>query len=80
MGSQIIPSKFTPSILPYVAIFRYKSIELGANQGSIYHWARDHRLHHKFSDTLLDPHSMKRGMFFSHMGWLLQNKSPELIT
>ena len=22
-----------------------------ANQGSIYHWARDHRVHHKFSET-----------------------------
>lgn len=51
----------------------------GANQGSIYHWSRDHRLHHKFSDTPLDPHSMNRGFFFAHIGWLLQKKSPELV-
>lgn len=51
----------------------------GANQGSIYHWSRDHRLHHKFSDTDLDPHSVKKGFFFAHVGWLLKKKSPELI-
>jgi stearoyl-CoA desaturase (delta-9 desaturase) len=50
-----------------------------ANQGSIYHWTRDHRLHHKFSDTDLDPHTIKKGFFFAHVGWLLQPKSSELI-
>jgi stearoyl-CoA desaturase (delta-9 desaturase) len=51
----------------------------GANEGSIFHWSRDHRLHHKFSDTSLDPHTIKRGFFFSHVGWLLVKKSPELV-
>jgi len=51
----------------------------GANQGSIYHWSRDHRLHHKFSDTDLDPHSIKKGFFFDHVGWLLLKKDPKLI-
>lgn len=51
----------------------------GANQGSIFHWSRDHRLHHKYSDTDLDPHDIKKGFFFSHVGWLLKNKSPELV-
>lgn len=51
----------------------------GANQGSIYHWSRDHRLHHKFSDTDLDPHSMKKGFFFAHVGWLLMKKDPRLV-
>jgi stearoyl-CoA desaturase (Delta-9 desaturase) len=50
-----------------------------AFQGSIFHWSRDHRLHHKFSDTILDPHSMERGFFFSHCGWLLVEKSDELV-
>jgi stearoyl-CoA desaturase (delta-9 desaturase) len=57
----------------------YMIMSSGANEGSIYHWARDHRLHHKFSDTDLDPHSAKKGLFFSHVGWLLPKKSPELI-
>lgn len=51
----------------------------GANQGSIYHWSRDHRLHHKFSDTDLDPHTISKGWFFSHVGWLLVKKSPQII-
>lgn len=51
----------------------------GANQGSIYHWSRDHRLHHKFSDTDLDPHSIKKGFFFAHVGWLLRKKDPRLV-
>ena len=46
-----------------------------ANQGSIYHWCRDHRTHHKHSDTVADPHNISRGFFYSHMGWLLLNKS-----
>lgn len=50
-----------------------------ANQGSIYHWVRDHRVHHKFSETEADPHNAKRGFFFSHMGWLLIRKDPKVI-
>lgn len=57
---------------------KYK-LTLGANQGSIFHWSRDHRLHHKFSDTELDPHTISKGFFFSHCGWLLRKKSPKLI-
>ncbi|CAB0011588.1 unnamed protein product [Nesidiocoris tenuis] len=47
-----------------------------AGQNSIYTWTRDHRLHHKFSDTDADPHNASRGFFFCHMGWLLQRKHP----
>ena len=32
-----------------------------ANQGSIYKWVTDHRVHHKFTDTNADPHNTKRG-------------------
>jgi stearoyl-CoA desaturase (delta-9 desaturase) len=48
-----------------------------ANQGPIYHWARDHRVHHKFSETDADPHNATRGFFFAHMGWLLVKKHPK---
>ena len=48
-----------------------------AHQGSIIHWVRDHRMHHRHSDTLLDPHSIQRGFFFAHMGWLFVRKSAE---
>merc|ERR1711871_1427916 len=50
-----------------------------ANQGSIYHWARDHRVHHKFSETTSDPHNATKGFFFAHMGWLLVKKDPNVV-
>lgn len=45
-----------------------------AIQNDIYEWSRDHRVHHKFTDSDADPHNAKRGFFFSHVGWLLVKK------
>lgn len=39
---------------------------------------RDHRVHHKFSDTDADPHNINRGFFFSHIGWLMLEKHPDV--
>jgi len=50
-----------------------------AFEESIYRWARDHRVHHKGSETETDPHDSRRGMFFAHMGWILIRKRPEVI-
>merc|ERR1740129_2113092 len=50
-----------------------------ANQGSIFHWARDHRVHHLYSDTIADPHDANRGFWFSHVGWLLFKKHPAVL-
>lgn len=50
-----------------------------AFQNDIYEWARDHRVHHKFSETDADPHNAVRGFFFSHIGWLLVRKHPDVI-
>jgi stearoyl-CoA desaturase (delta-9 desaturase) len=50
-----------------------------ANQGTIFHWTRDHRVHHKYSDTNADPHDSGRGFFFAHMGWLMVKKDPRVI-
>ena len=36
-----------------------------SNQGSIYHWVRDHRVHHRYSDTEADPHNINNGFFRS---------------
>jgi len=47
-----------------------------AGQNSVYTWSRDHRLHHKCSETHGDPHNANRGFFFAHMGWLLVRKHP----
>lgn len=50
-----------------------------ALQNHIYEWVRDHRVHHKFTDTDADPHNAQRGFFFSHMGWLLVRKHPDVF-
>ncbi|XP_036427848.1 acyl-CoA desaturase [Colossoma macropomum] len=50
-----------------------------AFQNDIYEWARDHRVHHKYSETDADPHNAVRGFFFSHIGWLLVRKHPDVI-
>lgn len=50
-----------------------------AFQNDIYEWARDHRVHHKYSETDADPHNASRGFFFSHIGWLLVRKHPDVI-
>lgn len=50
-----------------------------ANQGNIYHWARDHRVHHKFSETKADPHDATRGFFYAHVGWLIVKKDPAVV-
>lgn len=50
-----------------------------ALQNDLYEWARDHRVHHKFSDTDADPHNSSRGFFFSHVGWLMVKKHPDVI-
>lgn len=48
-------------------------------QNHIYEWVRDHRVHHKYSETDADPHNAKRGFFFSHVGWLVCRKHPMVI-
>lgn len=50
-----------------------------SSQNHIYEWVRDHRVHHKFSETDADPHNANRGFFFSHVGWLLCRKHPEVV-
>jgi len=47
-------------------------------QNHVIEWSRDHRCHHKWTDTDADPHNTNRGFFFSHMGWLLVRKHPKL--
>ncbi|KAH8292993.1 hypothetical protein KR054_003086 [Drosophila jambulina] len=51
-----------------------------AFQNSIWEWTRDHRVHHKFTDTHADPHNSRRGFFFSHMGWLMCKKHPDVAS
>ncbi|XP_060803855.1 acyl-CoA Delta(11) desaturase [Amyelois transitella] len=50
-----------------------------AGQNTIYNWVRDHRVHHKFSESSADPHDARRGFFFSHVGWLMMKKHPAVL-
>ncbi|KAJ3167077.1 hypothetical protein HDU88_002414 [Geranomyces variabilis] len=42
----------------------------GAVQGSIKWWSRNHRSHHRWTDTDLDPYSAHKGFWHSHFLWL----------
>ncbi|CAJ0943210.1 unnamed protein product, partial [Mesorhabditis belari] len=53
--------------------------QTAAGQNSLYEWVRDHRCHHKWTDTDADPHNASRGLFFAHIGWLLQRKDKAVI-
>ncbi|XP_015116985.1 acyl-CoA Delta(11) desaturase [Diachasma alloeum] len=50
-----------------------------AGQNKIAQWVRDHRIHHKYTDTDADPHSINRGFFFSHIGWQMMKKHPDVV-
>ncbi|EGF80301.1 hypothetical protein BATDEDRAFT_11509, partial [Batrachochytrium dendrobatidis JAM81] len=43
----------------------------GAVEGSIRWWSRGHRAHHRYTDTSKDPYNARKGIFWSHLGWLL---------
>ncbi|XP_037867672.1 acyl-CoA Delta(11) desaturase [Bombyx mori] len=60
--------------------FLLMALFCSSGQNSIYNWVRDHRLHHKFADTDADPHNVKRGFFFSHIGWLMVKKNESVLT
>ncbi|KAG9308642.1 delta 9-fatty acid desaturase protein [Chiua virens] len=39
--------------------------------GPIIWWARLHRAHHRYTDTDLDPYNAKRGLLWTHVGWVI---------
>lgn len=58
---------FTPkSWYPYISTF-FASISFYGDPLSS---AMIHRLHHKYSDTLKDPHSPNKGRFHAYIGWI----------
>ncbi len=46
-----------------------------AIQNSVLVWADDHRRHHSHVDTDNDPYNAKRGLWFSHIAWVLYKDS-----
>lgn len=50
-----------------------------AIQRNIYTWCVDHRIHHKYCATEADPHNVRKGFFYSHIGWLLYSRPNEVV-
>ncbi|KAI5634426.1 fatty acid desaturase domain-containing protein [Phthorimaea operculella] len=48
-------------------------------QGPVINWVRDHRMHHRYSETDADPHNSKRGLWYCHIGWIFVRKHPEYM-
>lgn len=47
-------------------------IASGGGITSAQNWCASHRAHHRYCDvTDSDPHNIRRGLFFSHMGWMI---------
>ncbi|XP_041984710.1 acyl-CoA Delta-9 desaturase-like [Aricia agestis] len=63
--------------LPFQIILMYCFASAGQNK--VFDWVRDHRVHHKLSESDADPHDVRRGFFFSHIGWLMMKKHPRVI-
>jgi len=38
---------------------------------SAFDWVRDHRAHHKHTDTDKDPYDISKGFWYAHIGWLV---------
>ena len=55
------------------AFIRFLLLFFGAAtfEKSALRWASQHRQHHSFPDTELDPHNSKRGFFYCHVGWIM---------
>ncbi len=48
-------------------------------EGSIRWWSRDHRAHHRYTDTTKDPYSVRKGLLYSHLGWMVMRQNPKRI-
>ncbi|CAG8669311.1 24004_t:CDS:2 [Racocetra persica] len=51
----------------------------GAVEGSIRWWCRGHRAHHRWTDTDADPYNANKGLFYSHIGWMLLKQNPNRV-
>jgi len=50
-----------------------------AMEGSAKWWCRNHRSHHRYTDTSKDPYNAKRGFFYAHLGWMLVKQKARQI-
>lgn len=57
------------SLRLYYALFGAMAL-----QNTILDWCSGHRTHHRYVDDVeKDPYSAKKGLWYSHMGWMLRN-------
>ncbi|KAJ5676651.1 uncharacterized protein N7477_002284 [Penicillium maclennaniae] len=49
----------------------------GAVQGSIRWWSSKHRAHHRWTDTVKDPYSVRKGVWYSHFMWMVLKQNPK---
>ncbi len=63
--------KANPVVRFFVLFFGAAAFEQSA-----FKWASQHRTHHQHTDTELDPHNIRYGFWYSHVGWILFWKQP----
>jgi len=66
----------TPKWLEY--LFAYCGVL--AIQGDPLEWVSSHRYHHLYTETDRDPHTINEGLWWSHMGWLLDHEATKSRT
>ncbi|GAP84856.1 putative acyl- desaturase [Rosellinia necatrix] len=66
--------KATLPLKIYLAAMGAASVE-----GSARWWSRDHRAHHRYTDTEKDPYSVRKGFIYSHIGWMVMKQNPKRI-
>ncbi|KAH6873620.1 fatty acid desaturase-domain-containing protein [Thelonectria olida] len=53
------------------------AVGAGAVEGSIRWWSYGHRAHHRYTDTEKDPYSVRKGLVYSHIGWMVCKQNPK---
>lgn len=53
------------------------AVGAGAVEGSIRWWSFGHRVHHRYTDTEKDPYSVRKGFWYSHLGWMVFKQNPK---
>ncbi|KAK6822748.1 acyl-desaturase [Apiospora arundinis] len=69
--------RIPPTVGPHILYLA--AVGAGAVQGSIRWWSRGHRAHHRYTDTDKDPYSVKKGLAYSHLGWMILKQDPKRI-
>ena len=57
----------------------YAVFGAAAMEGSAKWWSRNHRAHHKFTDTTKDPYDVRKSFFWAHIGWMLVKQQREEV-